>query len=90
MNILIVNRWYPPYTGYGGVAMYNHYLAHGLKKLGHQVSILSARNSATDPALQDDDGIQVIRILAEHKNYLHRLPIIGRYMRPFLQWRYSN
>jgi len=90
MNILLVNRWYPPYSGYGGVAMYNYYLTHALKRQGHQVSILAARWSKSDPEIQDDDGIKVTRILAEHKAFLHRLPLIGRYMRPLIKWNYSR
>jgi len=90
MHLLLVNRWYPPYTGWGGVAAYNYYLAHALKRQGHQVTVLAARWSKADPALQDDDGIQVHRILAEHHARLHRLPILGRFMRPFFQWLYSR
>lgn len=90
MHLLLVNRWYPPYTGYGGVAAYNDCLAHALVGRGHQVTMLAARWSVSDPALQQDSGVRVIRLLARHHARLQRLPLLGRYMRPFSQWRYSR
>jgi glycogen(starch) synthase len=90
MHIALVSRWYPPHTGYGGVAAYNYYLAHALVKLGHRVTIVAARWSADVPAYQDDCGVQVYRLLSRYRYRLHRLPLIGRQMRALEQLRYSG
>lgn len=90
MHIVLANRWYPPYTGYGGVAMYDYYLAHALVALGHRVTILAARWSQEIPECEDDQGVTVRRIYFPDRNRLNRLPLVGRYARPFLQWLYSR
>jgi glycogen(starch) synthase len=89
MHIVLVNRWYPPHTGYGGVAVYNYYLAHALVKLGHRVTVVAARWSPDVPGLHKDSGVTVHRLLSQHHYRLHRLPIVGRYMRPLQQMLYS-
>jgi glycosyltransferase involved in cell wall biosynthesis len=88
MHILLANRWYPPVSN-GGIAVYDYNLAHALVKLGHQVTIVAARWSAETPAFTDDKGVQVHRILAKQFDRLHRVPFLGRYMRPLLQIQYS-
>lgn len=89
MHIALINRWYPPHTGYGGVAVYNYYLAHALVELGQRVSVVTARWSRDVPALHDDSGVIVHRLLTEHQYRLHQLPIVGRYIRPIQQFYYS-
>lgn len=90
MNILLVNRWYPPYTGFGGVAAYSYYLAHALTNLGHSVHVLAARYDQQTPALQSDGSVTIYRMLFHSNNRLNRLPLFGRFYRPFLQWMYSK
>ena len=90
MHIVLVSRWYPPHTGYGGVAAYNHSLAHALRELGHHVSVVAARWSADVPAVADDRGVRVYRLLAPYRYRLHRLPLLGRQMRAIEQLRYSR
>lgn len=90
MHIVLVNRWYPPYTGFGGVAAYDFYLAHALADLGQRVTILASRNQETDPAFQQDGPVAVHRLLMKEQYYLSRLPVIGRYARPLLQYLYSR
>ena len=90
MHIVLVSRWYPPHTGYGGVAAYNHSLAHALRELGHHVSVVAARWSADVPAAADDRGVRVLRLLAPYHYRLHRLPLLGRQMRAIEQLRYSR
>ena len=90
MHIALVSRWYPPHTGYGGVAAYTHSLAHALRELGHHVSVVAARWSADVPAVADDRGVRVYRLLAPYRYRLHRLPLLGRQMRAIEQLRYSR
>lgn len=90
MHIALANRWYPPFTGYGGVAMYNYYLAHALVALGHRVTVLAARWSADIPADEDDRGVVVKRIHFPPRNRWNRVPLLGRYARPLLQVLYSR
>jgi glycogen(starch) synthase len=89
MHITLVNRWYPPHSGYGGVAVYNYYLAHALVKLGHRVTVVAARWSPDVPGLHKDNGVTVYRLLSQHRYRLHWLPIVGRYVRPLQQLLYS-
>jgi glycosyltransferase involved in cell wall biosynthesis len=89
MRILLVNRWYPPHTGFGGVAIYNHYLAHALVEQGHRVTVLAARWSKDAPALQQDGEVRVIRLFASEWSRLKRLPVLGKYIRPLQQYLYS-
>jgi glycosyltransferase involved in cell wall biosynthesis len=89
MHIVLVNRWYPPHSGYGGVAVYNRYLAHALVKRGHRVTVVAARWSPDVPGLHEDNGVTVHRLLSQHRYRIHRLPIIGRYVRPLQQFLYS-
>lgn len=88
MHIVLANRWYPPISN-GGVAVYDYNLAHALVKLGHRVTVVAARWSVETPALTDDNGVQVHRILAKQYDRLHRVPFFGRYMRSLLQMHYS-
>ncbi len=89
MHIVLVNRWYPPYTGFGGVAVYQHYLAHALAAQGHQVTVLAARWSKEVPALQQDGDVQVMRLFDVDWSRLKRLPVFGRYVRSLQQYGYS-
>lgn len=89
MKIILVNRWYPPYTGFGGVAAYDTYLAHALAKLGHEVAVLAARWTKDAPALQQDGPVRVMRLLAPERPRLKRLPVFSRYLRPVQQSIYS-
>lgn len=89
MHVALVNRWYPPHSGFGGVAMYNYFLAAALAELGHRVTVVAARWSTDAPALERSDGIQVRRLLIQHRPWLHRLPLAGRYMRSIVMASYS-
>jgi glycosyltransferase involved in cell wall biosynthesis len=89
MHLALVNRWFPPHTGLGGVAMHNYYLARSLVEAGHRVTVLAARWSPDVPAFEVAEGIKVHRLLVRHYPRLHRLPVAGRHMRSFLLARYS-
>jgi glycosyltransferase involved in cell wall biosynthesis len=89
MHIILANRWYPP-ASHGGVAMYNQTLARALVQLGHRVTVVAARTSPAAPETEDDQGVTVHRLLTHHRARLHRLPLLGRYMRAIEQFRYSR
>ncbi len=89
MRILLVNRWYPPHTGFGGVAIYQRYLARALARQGNQVAVLAARWSQDAPAEHADEGVRVFRLYAAEWSRLRRLPLLGRYVRPLQQYLYS-
>jgi glycogen synthase len=90
MHIVLVNRWYPPHTGWGGVAAYDYYMGHALAGLGHTVTVVASRLMGTTPALQQDGPVIIHRLLAHEHYYLSRLPLVGRYARPYLQFQYSR
>jgi glycosyltransferase involved in cell wall biosynthesis len=90
MHVALVCRWYPPHSGFGGVAMHNYYLAQALIKMGHRVTVVAARWSPKVPAVEQSEGVVVHRLLAEHRHWLHRLPLFGHHARSFVQWGYSR
>jgi glycogen synthase len=90
MHIALVSRWFPPHTGFGGVAMHVLYLGRALVEMGHRVTVIAARWSPDVPARHETDGISVHRLLVQHRSWLHRLPLIGSDMRSLLQGRYST
>jgi glycogen synthase len=89
MRIALVNRCFPPHTGYGGISVYNFNLSRALAKLGHQVTVIAARWSAEVPESEESGGVRIIRILAGHSSWVHRLPVIGKYARGLEQLFYS-
>lgn len=90
MHVALVSRWYPPHTGFGGVAMHNHYLARALVRAGHRVTVVAARETADVPAVADDGGVRVLRVLDRDRPWLRRLPVVRRYARSAAQRRYSR
>lgn len=89
MHIALVCRWYPPHTGFGGVAMHVYYLARALVEKEHRVTVIAARWSPDVPTREEADGIRVIRLLVKHRSWMHRLPLAGRHMRSIVQAGYS-
>jgi len=90
MHLLLANQWYPPESGWGGVAMWNHAMAHAYRELGHHVTIITARATPNIPAEQDSDGIRVHRLLVRDAYRWRRLPGIGRYVREAQQLAYAR
>src|SRR5689334_17939123 len=90
MHIIIVNQWYPPESGYGGVAMHNYYSAHAYAALGHEVTVISSRLSPTVPTYRRDRQVHLYRVLQPWDSYrIRQLPVVGRYLRPIRQLLYS-
>jgi hypothetical protein len=63
MHIVLANQWYPPDSGWGGVAMWNYAMAHAYRDLGHHVTVVSSRRSSETP-IEDDEWIRVYRLRA--------------------------
>lgn len=61
MRIALVSQEYPPETAHGGIATQTRQKAIGLKRLGHDVTVVSA---AVDHrrSERDDDDVRVVRI----------------------------
>jgi len=89
MHIVIANQWYPPESGWGGVAMYNHTVARAYRELGHEVTIVARRNEKTTPEFAETDGIHIQRLLTRDHYYLRRTPLAGYYSRTLQQLAYS-
>lgn len=89
MHIVIANQWYPPESGWGGVAMYNHTVARAYRALGHEVTIIARRNDDTTPAFSETDGIRIQRLLTRDHYYWRRTPVAGYYSRALQQLSYS-
>ena len=45
MHLVLANQWYPPESGWGGVAMWNYAMADAFRSLGHTVTVITARTS---------------------------------------------
>jgi glycosyltransferase involved in cell wall biosynthesis len=90
MHIVFANQWFPPESGWGGVAMHNHAMAHAYRTLGHEVTVIASRNSPEMPAEYQADGIRVQRILVKDAYRWRRVPGVGRYVRPVKQLTYAH
>lgn len=89
MHIVLANQWFPPESGWGGVATYNYFIARAYRSMGHQVTVVASRTSPDLPAVQQSDGIRIHRLLVRDAYRLRRLPFVGRYIRPIQQLRYA-
>lgn len=89
MHIVLANQWYPPESGWGGVAMANYVMAHAYREMGHPVTIIASRTCAATPAVQESGGIRIHRLLVRDGYGWKRIPGIGYYVRPVQQLAYS-
>lgn len=90
MHIVLANQWYPPESGWGGVAMWNYAMAHAYRSLGHDVTIVTSRRSVEIPALQEVGGIEVRRLLVRDPQRLRQLPGAGKHVRGVQLFLYSH
>lgn len=70
MRICLISREYPPETGWGGVGAYTFQTANSLKRLGHEVDVISLAaldNSGFEfnEKLVTDNGISIHRVMWE-------------------------
>ncbi len=89
MHILLANQWFPPESGWGGVAMWNYAMARAYRALGHQVTVVASRTSSQIAAFLETDGVSVHRLLVHDMYRFRRLPGIRRYVRPAQQLAYA-
>src|SRR5690348_10400900 len=89
MHIVIVNRWYPPGCGFGGVPSYNRHISRALAEQGHRVTVIAGRWLSAAPEQEVDGGVVVHRLRLYYRWWFGRLPVIGRYMRFLCQLLYS-
>lgn len=89
MHIVLANQWFPPESGWGGVATYNYFIARAFRSLGHQVTVVASRTSPNLPATHEANGVRIHRLLVHDAYRLRRLPLVGRYVRPIQQLQYS-
>jgi len=86
---VLANQWYPPESGWGGVAMYNRAIANAYREVGHEVTVIARRNDDQTPADAKIDGIRIKRLLTRDRYYLRRMPLAGYYSRACQQLFYS-
>lgn len=91
MHIALVNRWYPPETGGGGVATHNENFARACVRLGHQVTVIAHQPKSPVASPVKRNGITIIRIPIPDTSRFNRIPMIGsqyRFLQGFLySWR---
>ncbi len=90
MHIVFANQWFPPESGWGGVAVYNRTMALALERIGHNVSVVAARTDPAIPPFQLLEGVRIHRLLVRDPYRLRRMPGLGRYIRPLQQLAYSR
>jgi hypothetical protein len=88
--IVFGNTWYPPHSGFGGVAMYNWYLSRALVKLGHRATVIASRFNLDVPEMETRDGVVIHRLLVKDSRWSRTLPGVRRYSRSVLQLLYSR
>jgi glycosyltransferase involved in cell wall biosynthesis len=71
--------------------MYNYYLAHALVRLGHSVTVVSARVSADDLPREADGPVSIHRVrLPKYHRWFRRVPLLSRYARALEQFVYCR
>jgi glycosyltransferase involved in cell wall biosynthesis len=79
VHIALVNQWFPPESGNGGVAIHNYHFTLACSKLGHEVTVIAKRPSREVSVMRSVNGVTVLRIPALSLYRYRRLPSIGRY-----------
>lgn len=88
MHIVLANQWYPPESGWGGVALYNYAMANAYRAAGHEVTVI-ARGGGVEGEKRTANGIHIRRLRVTDPYRMRRLPLVGRYVRPYQQLTYS-
>jgi glycosyltransferase involved in cell wall biosynthesis len=88
MHILLLNRWFPPETGGGGVASHNAFFAASAVHMGHRVTVIASGRQRS--AAQTADGVVVHRLTVPVLHKLRRIPLLGRFERALSMLLYSR
>jgi glycogen synthase len=90
LHIALVNQWYPPETGGGGVAAHNHDFAVACVGLGHRVTVIAQlpRNGGTARTVVE--GVDVIRVPSPDLYRYRKIPVVGRQYRYVQAMGYSR
>jgi glycosyltransferase involved in cell wall biosynthesis len=62
LNICIISQEFPPYTNWGGIAVYNSELADAYSALGHRVTVVSRMEKGAPEFEKLASGVEVWRI----------------------------
>ena len=62
MNICFICREYGTSLRGGGIASYIKEIAHGLSRLGHQITVICASDNTNIEKTYYDDGIKIISL----------------------------
>jgi glycosyltransferase involved in cell wall biosynthesis len=87
MHIILLNRWFPPETGGGGVATHNAFFAAACVRLGHRVTVIAS--GSTSSTTVNPDGVTVIRVPLPVLHKWRRIPVLGRCERALGMLLYS-
>ncbi|PJF27872.1 MAG: hypothetical protein CUN53_02455, partial [Phototrophicales bacterium] len=88
MHIVLLNRWFPPETGGGGVAAHNAFFAAAAVRMGHQVTVVASGRQRG--VVHMENGITVHRLPPPVLHKLRRLPLLGRFERALSMLVYSK
>ncbi len=84
MRICYICDGYPPAQRVGGIEVFTQTLARGLVSRGHQASVVGFSNGYSTPAIEDDQGVRVVRLPAIGKSRARGLPVLQHYVH--LEW----
>lgn len=81
LRVGLVCRWYTP-EDWGGVPVYIHALACGLRDYGHDVTVVtSTANKLLVDTTRDEEGIRVVRLKRFQWPWLfYRIPVVGKHV----------
>lgn len=88
MHIVLLNRWFPPETGGGGVAAHNASFAAAAARMGHQLTVIASGRQRG--VTQMENGITVHRLPPPVLHKLRRIPLLGRFERALSMLVYSK
>ncbi len=90
MHIVLANQWFPPESGFGGVATYNYHMARAYRELGHRVFVI-AKSEPNATTFKNDNGVKVYRVPQIQFSYrFSRIPALGNNLRWLRDILYSH
>jgi len=83
LKIILYSGEFPPENGWGGIATYTYYMALGLSKAGHDVTVV-AQSSPGSPLFIERNGFRVYRYKKSNIHYY--LSRLGLKSKKFIQY----